>query len=126
MTEAVSVADGMLRSYFERWRRLEEEKQTISEDLKELFAEAKSHGFDTKAMRAVFREQGGDKNARLEFDAICDLYRSSLEAPRARPAPAHEKTLNNSASDLLPGAEKTGEATPSRVASPVANSQVPA
>jgi len=83
MTDA--VANDILRSFFERWQRLEEEKKTLSDDLKELFSEAKGMGFDTKAMRAVFREQVGDKAAAEEFDAICDLYRSSLAgAGRAR------------------------------------------
>lgn len=90
MTDPISVSDDMLRSFFQRWQRLEEEKQTISDDLKELFAEAKGQGFDTKAMRAVFREQVGDKAERQEFDAICDLYRASLSRPHARPAPAQE------------------------------------
>lgn len=86
----ISVSDDMLRSFFQRWQRLEEEKQTISDDLKELFAEAKGQGFDTKAMRAVFREEVGDRAERQEFDAICDLYRASLRKPHARPAPARE------------------------------------
>lgn len=80
---SASVADDMIRSFFERWQRLEEEKRTISDDLKELFAEARGNGLDTKALRAVFREQVGDKAAIEEFDAICDLYRASLNAPRA-------------------------------------------
>jgi uncharacterized protein (UPF0335 family) len=83
---STSVADDMIRAYFDRWQRLEEEKRTISDDLKELFAEARGNGLDTKALRAVFREQVGDKTARDEFDAICDLYRASLERPRAHPA----------------------------------------
>lgn len=81
-----TVADDLLRSFFSRWQRLQEEKKTISDDLKELFAEAKGMGFDTKAMRAVFREEAGDKLAAEEFDAICDLYRSSLRGLRAHPA----------------------------------------
>lgn len=106
------VADGMIRSFFERWQRLEEEKANIADDLKELFAEARGNGLDAKALRAVFREQVGDKVARDEFDAICDLYRASLTAPRAHPAPAHEKTLNNLASY----AEATGrEPTVSKI-----------
>jgi uncharacterized protein (UPF0335 family) len=86
----MSAADDMIRSYFDRWQRLEEEKRAISDDLKELFAEAKGNGLDSKALRTVFREQVGDKAAMEEFDAICDLYRASLTAPRARPAPARE------------------------------------
>lgn len=96
------TANDVLRSYFERWRRLEEEKGRVSEDLKELFLEAKQQGFNTKAMRVVFRdkekldnEDGADRADRQEFEALVELYRASLDAPRARPAPAHEKRLKN-------------------------------
>lgn len=82
----MNAAQDLVVSYFERWCRLEEEKRVISDDLKALFAEAKGNGFDTKAMRAVFREQVGDKAEREEFDAICDLYRACLNAPRAQHA----------------------------------------
>lgn len=93
---ALSVADDQLRAFFERWNRLEEEKTAISEDLKALFAEAKGAGFDTKAMRVVFRERTADDSAKLkadELDAICDLYRASLG--RARPANAPARTREN-------------------------------
>ena len=93
---ALSVADDQLRSFFERWNRLEEEKTAISEDLKALFAEAKGVGFDTKAMRVVFRERTADDSAKLEaaeLDQICDLYRASLG--RARPASAPARTREN-------------------------------
>lgn len=93
---ALSVADDQLRAFFERWNRLEEEKTAISEDLKALFAEAKGVGFDTKAMRVVFRERTADDSAKLkadELDQICDLYRASLS--RARPANAPARTREN-------------------------------
>lgn len=90
-SETVSVADDHLRSFYERWQRLEEEKQAISDDLKELFAEAKGNGFDTKAMRAVFRDMGKDSAERDEAEAIYDLYWSSLNKPRAGRAPARTR-----------------------------------
>ena len=77
----MSDAHNMLRSYFERWQRLEGEKASIAEDLKNLFAEAKGNGFNTKAMRVVFREQiadDADRHAADEHEVICDLYRASL------------------------------------------------
>ncbi len=46
-----TVAAGQLRAFIERIERLEEEKKTIADDIKEVFAEAKGTGFDTKAMR---------------------------------------------------------------------------
>jgi uncharacterized protein (UPF0335 family) len=80
---SASVADDLLRSFFDRWQRLEEEKRAVSDDLKELFIEAKSQGLDPKVMRTVFREQVGDRAALDEFDALCDLYRASLNGSRA-------------------------------------------
>lgn len=88
-----NVAADRLRSFFERWQRLEQAKAEISEDLKELFAEAKSDGWNTKAMRAVFRdknreesETASDRANRDEFEAVCDLYRSALDGSHARDA----------------------------------------
>lgn len=78
-----SIADDLLRSGFERWQRLEGEKQAISEDLKELFAELKGQGLDSKALRAAFRTvaKAGDV-AVEEHNAMVDLYVGSLTAPR--------------------------------------------
>src|SRR5688572_21624997 len=73
-----SVAQDMLQSFFDRWQRLEDEKRAISEDLKGLFAEAKALGFDTKVMRAVFRDKVGDAEAKAEFEAIYELYASAI------------------------------------------------
>ncbi|TIY05365.1 MAG: DUF2312 domain-containing protein, partial [Mesorhizobium sp.] len=50
-----TVAAGQLRAFIERIERLEEEKKTIADDIKEVFAEAKGTGFDTKAMRSIIR-----------------------------------------------------------------------
>ncbi|RUV65202.1 MAG: DUF2312 domain-containing protein [Mesorhizobium sp.] len=88
-----TAAAGQLRAFFERWQRLEEEKQTISDDLKEMFAEAKGTGFDTKAMRAVFRDKMKDQAELQENEAIYDLYWTALEQPPARPAPAHVENI---------------------------------
>lgn len=79
-----SIADDILRNGFERWQRLEGEKQAISDDLKELFAELKSQGFDGKALRASFRvvAKAGDM-AVEEHNALVDLYVGSLLGPAA-------------------------------------------
>lgn len=78
-----SIADDILRNGFERWQRLEGEKQAISDDLKELFAELKGQGFDSKALRASFRTvaKAGDV-AVEEHNALVDLYVGSLMGPR--------------------------------------------
>lgn len=63
-----------LRLYFERIERLKEERDGISDDIKDVFAEAKSVGFDTTAMRAVLKRRGTDREKRIELDALVDLY----------------------------------------------------
>lgn len=63
-----------LRLYFERIERLKEERDGISDDIKDVFAEAKSMGFDTTAMRAVLKRRGTDREKRIELDALVDLY----------------------------------------------------
>ena len=73
-----SVAAGQLRSLIERIERLEEEKQTIAADIREVYAEAKSHGFDTKVMRQVIRLRKQDSTERQEEEAVRDLYLSAL------------------------------------------------
>lgn len=83
MEQVNGIADDLLRNGFERWQRLEGEKQAISDDLKELFAELKGQGFDGKALRAAFRqvEKAGDASVE-EHNATVDLYVGSLMAPR--------------------------------------------
>lgn len=67
-----------LKSLVERIERLEEDKQTISTDIKEVYAEAKAHGFDTKTMRQVVRLRKLDSREREEREAMLDLYLSAL------------------------------------------------
>ena len=75
---AQTVAAGQLRAFIERIERLEEEKQTISDDIKEVFAEAKGTGFDTKAMRTIIRLRKKDQAEREEEEAMLDLYMAAL------------------------------------------------
>ncbi len=75
---AQTVAAGQLRAFIERIARLEEEKQTIADDIKEVFAEAKGTGFDTKAIRTLIRLRKKDANERQEEEAILDLYKAAL------------------------------------------------
>ena len=67
-----------LKSLIERVERLEEEKQTITDDVKEVYAEAKTHGFDTKIMRQVVRLRKMATQEREERAALLDLYLSAL------------------------------------------------
>ncbi len=71
-------AQGRLRTVIERLERLEEDKQAIMADMKEVFAEAKGEGYDVKTLRKVIRIRKQDKAKRQEEEAILDLYLSAL------------------------------------------------
>ncbi|MCB1383958.1 MAG: DUF2312 domain-containing protein [Notoacmeibacter sp.] len=73
-----TVAAGQLRALIERIERLEEEKKTIADDIKEVYAEAKGNGFDTKALRTIIRLRKQDANERAEAEAVLDLYMAAL------------------------------------------------
>lgn len=72
------IARDQLRAFIERIERLEEEKKSISDDIKDVYAEAKGSGFDTKVMRQVVRIRKQDRNERAEQEAILDLYLHAL------------------------------------------------
>ncbi|RWG09936.1 MAG: DUF2312 domain-containing protein [Mesorhizobium sp.] len=72
------VAAGQLRSVIERIERLEEEKTTISDDIKQVYAEAKGNGFDVKAVRKIIARRKLDAAERQEQDSILDLYEEAL------------------------------------------------
>ena len=71
-------AQGQLRAIIERIERLEEDKTAVQNDLKEVYAEAKGNGFDTKTLRKVVRFRKQDKAKRQEEEALLDLYLSAL------------------------------------------------
>jgi len=75
---AQTVAAGQLRAFIERIERLEEEKQTISDDIKDVYAEMKGNGFDVKAVRTIIRLRKKDQAERQEEEAILDLYKAAL------------------------------------------------
>jgi len=72
------TAQTQLKSIIERIERLEVEKAEVSEQIKELFAEAKGNGFDVKILRKVIRIRKQDRAKRQEEDAILDLYLAAL------------------------------------------------
>ena len=76
MTDNISAEQ--LRLLIERIERLEEEKKTIADDIKEVYAEAKGNGFDVKILRKVVRIRKQDRAKRVEEEAILDLYLSAL------------------------------------------------
>ncbi len=73
-----TAASGQLRSLIERIERLEEEKKAIADDIRDVFAEAKGQGFDTKVMRQVIRLRKKDTAERQEEEALLDLYLHAL------------------------------------------------
>ena len=78
MTDVNAVAQDQLRSFVERIERLEEEKKTIGDDIKDVYAEAKGNGFDTKVLRKVISLRKQDADERQEQEAILDLYLQAL------------------------------------------------
>ena len=72
------VATGQLRSFIERIERLEEEKKTISDDIKEVYARLKGNGFDAKAVREIIRLRKKEDFERQEEEAMVKLYKDAL------------------------------------------------
>ena len=77
MAEGAVAAD-QLRLFIERIERLEEEKKGIADDIRDVYAEAKANGYDTKTMRAVVRLRKLEAHTRQEMDALLETYRSAL------------------------------------------------
>jgi uncharacterized protein (UPF0335 family) len=75
---ATRFAKDQLKAIIERVERLEEEKKTIADDIRDVYAEAKGNGFDTKALRTVVRLRKQDKQEREEQEAILDTYLQAL------------------------------------------------
>lgn len=79
MTEqSYKVTAGELRQFIERIERLDEEKKQAGENQKEVFAEAKGRGYDTKIMRKLIALRKRDKDDIAEEEAVMDLYRNAL------------------------------------------------
>ena len=72
------IAADQLRLLIERIERLEEEKKGIADDIRDVYAEAKSTGFDTKTMRAIVRLRKMETHQRQEADALLEIYRIAL------------------------------------------------
>lgn len=76
--EVGGIAADRLRSLVERVERLEEEKQALAGDIREVFAEAKGSGFDTKIMRQVIKLRKMEQDDRQEQEHLLDLYKRAL------------------------------------------------
>jgi uncharacterized protein (UPF0335 family) len=77
MSEA-AVSDDQLRLFIERIERLEEERKGISDDVRDVYSEAKSQGYDSKIMKQIVRLRKMSHDDRQEMEAILDLYKSAL------------------------------------------------
>ena len=72
------IAADQLRLFIERIERLEEEKKGIADDIRDVYAESKSNGYDTKTMRAIVRLRKMETHQRQEADALLETYRAAL------------------------------------------------
>jgi uncharacterized protein (UPF0335 family) len=75
---STSFAKEQLKAMVERVERLEEEKKAIADDIKDVYAEAKAHGFDVKALRTIVRLRKQDSDERKEQEAILETYMHAL------------------------------------------------
>ena len=78
MPDVGGVAGEQLKSFIERIERLEEEKRTLSGDIKEVYAEAKGTGFEPKIMRQIIKLRKMDKEEVDEEESLLDLYKRAL------------------------------------------------
>lgn len=72
------VAADELRLLIERIERLEEEKKGISDDIREVYSEAKSRGYDAKIMRQIIKLRAMESHERQEWEAVLDTYIAAL------------------------------------------------
>ncbi len=78
MADIGGVAADRLRSFVERIERLEEEKQVLAADIREVYGEAKGTGFDVKVLRQIIRLRKMDDGDRSEMEEILSVYRRAL------------------------------------------------
>lgn len=73
-----NVAAEQLRLFIERIERLEEEKKGIADDIRDVYAEAKSQGYDAKVMRQIVKLRKMEAHDRQEMEAVLDVYKAAL------------------------------------------------
>ena len=78
MAKTDGIDATQLKSFMDRIERLEEEMANIRNDIKEIFAEAKDYGYDSKIMKVMLRLQKLDEADRTELDELTDTYRTAL------------------------------------------------
>jgi len=78
MADVGNNAASQIRAIIERVERLNEEKAALMADIREVYAEAKSNGFDVKVLRAIVRDRAKDRNELAEFNAVKETYEANL------------------------------------------------
>jgi uncharacterized protein (UPF0335 family) len=78
MSDMYNVTADELRQFIERYESLAGEKKDISEQMKEVMAEAKGRGYDTKVMRLIIKLRARDRDDVAEEEAVLDMYRQAL------------------------------------------------
>ena len=78
MTGTGNIDKKDLETIIERIERLEAEKKALAEDIREIYSEAKSRGYDTKAIRTIIKLRKMDEQKRIEEETILDTYRIAL------------------------------------------------
>jgi uncharacterized protein (UPF0335 family) len=79
MADIGGIAGDRLRSFVERIERLEEEKKTLSDDIREVYSEAKGAGFDIKVLRRIVQLRKMDSSDRDEMEQILEVYKRALD-----------------------------------------------
>ena len=75
---SISFGRDQLKAFVERIERLEEEKKTIADDIRDVYAEAKGSGFEVKALRQIVRLRKQDVDERKEYETILETYMHAL------------------------------------------------
>lgn len=73
-----AVSNDQLRLFIERVERLEEEKKAIADDIRDVYAESKSNGYDTKIMRQIVRLRKMETHDRQEMETLLDMYKAAV------------------------------------------------
>ncbi len=109
------TAAQQLRGFIERIERLEEEKRSVADDIKSVYAEAKARGYDSKVMRRVVADRRMDRREREEMEALVDLYRHALGMDGDTPLGEASRKRLSAPAEAAPdeaGAETAGDVAP--------------
>jgi uncharacterized protein (UPF0335 family) len=87
MADEVGIAGNRVRSFVERIEQLETEIQELNEGKKEVFAEAKSEGFDVKILKEIIKLRKQDKDDRDEHETLLDVYMRAMESAEPETLP---------------------------------------